>query len=170
MRQKNFVKTGARCILSICMDPKLIIYILLGFSLLLNIILFIWMIQTEKRLKRLFQGKKGADLEDSFGVLEQRVTGLETLGKAHSGQLENHDSRIKRAVKSVPLTRFNPFPDVGGKQSFALSLIDEEGSGVVVSSLFARERMSVFAKSIKNGKGEQELSEEEKDILNISLK
>lgn len=170
MRQKNFVKTHARCILSICMDQKLIIYILLGFSLLLNIILFAWMMQTEKRLKRLFQGKKGADLEDSFGVLDGRVTGLETLSKTHTGQLENHEARIKRTVKSVPLTRFNPFPDVGGKQSFALSLVDEEGSGVVVSTLFARERMSVFAKSIKNGKGEQELSDEEKDILNISLK
>lgn len=152
------------------MDQKLIIYILLGFSLLLNIVLFAWMIQTEKRLKRLFQGKKGSDLEDSFGVLDNRVTGLEALTKAHSDTLQNHDGRIRKAVKSVPLTRFNPFPDVGGKQSFALSLVDEEGSGVVVSSLFARERMSVFAKSIKNGKGEQELSEEEKDILNISLK
>ncbi len=148
----------------------LIIYTLLGISLILNIILFVWMMQTEKRLRRFFQGKKGADLEDSFEALDVRLGTLEKTTSKHTQVLENHDSRIKRAVKSIPLSRFNPFPDVGGKQSFAMSLVDEEGSGVIVSSLYARDRVSIFAKSIKNGKSEQELSEEEREILSTSLK
>jgi len=148
----------------------LIIYTLLGISLILNIILFVWMMQTEKRLRRFFQGKKGADLEDSFEALDVRLGTLEKTTSKHTQVLENHDSRIKRAVKSIPLSRFNPFPDVGGKQSFAMSLVDEEGSGVIVSSLYARDRVSIFAKSIKNGKSEQELSEEEREILGTSLK
>jgi len=36
---------------------------------------------------------------------------------------------------------------------------------VVFSSLYSRERMSVFAKPIKNNKSEYELSAEEKEAL-----
>ena len=43
---------------------------------------------------------------------------------------------------------------------------NEEGDGLVISSLYARERMSVFAKPIKNGKSEYELTQEEIEVIN----
>lgn len=146
----------------------LIIVTLLAISLVLNGILLFWMRQTEKRLRRLFQGKKGADLEDAIETLASRAALLESKTTMHDATLAEHNSRIRRAVTSVPLSRFNPFPDVGGNQSFALSLLDEDGNGVVVSSLYSRERMSVFAKGVKARKGEQELSEEESAIIKAS--
>src|SRR3989344_6036819 len=44
-------------------------------------------------------------------------------------------------------------------------ILDEEGDGLVISSLYSRERMSIFAKPVKNGKSEYELSTEEKEAL-----
>ena len=44
-------------------------------------------------------------------------------------------------------------------------MLDEDGNGVVLSSLYSRERMSVFAKPIKNNKSEYELTAEEKEAL-----
>jgi hypothetical protein len=44
-------------------------------------------------------------------------------------------------------------------------MLNEEGDGVVLSSLYSRERMSVFAKPIKNKKSEYELTVEEKAVL-----
>ena len=44
-------------------------------------------------------------------------------------------------------------------------MLDEEGDGLVISSLYSRERMSIFAKPIKNNKSEYELSMEEKEAL-----
>lgn len=147
----------------------LIIIGLLALSIIANIAFIVWMSKTEKRLKRFFQGKKATDLEESFHVLDTRIGSLEQAKQSHDATLANHDARIKQGVKSIPLTRFNPFPDVGGNQSFAMSLVDEQGNGVVLSSLYARDRMSVFAKGVKAGKGEQELSEEEQQILTNSL-
>ncbi len=127
------------------------------------------MIKTEKRLKRFFQGNKACDLEESFHLLDQKIKELETTKKEHTQILTNHNSRLQHMVKSVPLTRFNPFPEAGGNQSFAMSLIDEQGNGVILSSLYARDRMSVFAKGVQTGKGQQELSSEEQKILETSL-
>lgn len=44
-------------------------------------------------------------------------------------------------------------------------MLNEDGDGVVISSLYSRERMSIFAKPIKNGKSEYELTDEEKKSL-----
>ncbi|MGH7249434.1 MAG: DUF4446 family protein, partial [Minisyncoccia bacterium] len=51
-------------------------------------------------------------------------------------------------------------------QSFAIGMMNEDGDGLVLSSLYSRERMSIFAKPIKRGKSEYELTAEEKEALN----
>ena len=73
--------------------------------------------------------------------------------------------RLRKSIRGVETVRFNPFPDQGSNQSFAIGMVDETGDGVVLSSLYARERMSIFAKPVKGGKSEYELTEEEKEAL-----
>jgi hypothetical protein len=43
--------------------------------------------------------------------------------------------------------------------------MNDENDGVIMSSLYARDRMSIFAKPIKSGKSEFELTAEEKEVL-----
>ena len=57
--------------------------------------------------------------------------------------------------------RYNPFEETGGNQSFALALLDAEGNGWVLSSLHARQGTRVYAKSIRGGRSDAALSEEE---------
>jgi hypothetical protein len=63
------------------------------------------------------------------------------------------------------MVRFNPFEDAGSNQSFAIGLLNEQGDGVVVSSLYARERMSVFAKPIQQHNSSHELTTEEYSVI-----
>ena len=44
-------------------------------------------------------------------------------------------------------------------------MLNEEGDGVVFSSLYSRDRMSIFAKPVKNNNSEYELTSEEKQAL-----
>lgn len=69
-------------------------------------------------------------------------------------------------IQKVGLLRFNPFKDTGGDQSFILSLVDNNDTGVIVSGLYSRSGLRWYAKKVVNGKGaEHELSEEEKKAL-----
>ena len=52
----------------------------------------------------------------------------------------------------------------------SIALMNDESNGVVISSLYARDRMSIFAKPITGGKSEFELSSEEKDVLAKAIK
>ena len=72
-------------------------------------------------------------------------------------------------IQRVGLLRFNPFKDTGGDQSFILSLVDKNDTGVIISGLYSRSGLRWYAKKIKNGKGEEhELSDEEKKALRVA--
>jgi len=65
----------------------------------------------------------------------------------------------------INVLKFNPFSDTGGDQSFVLSLLDRGGSGILLTSLHGRGATRIYVKKIINGKSEQELSTEEKQVL-----
>jgi hypothetical protein len=75
------------------------------------------------------------------------------------------DSTVQHSFK-VGLSRFNPFQNMGGDQSFVLCLLDNTNSGAIITSLHNRDSTRVYAKQIKNGQGEsQSLSDEEVKLL-----
>ncbi|MBU0612171.1 DUF4446 family protein [Patescibacteria group bacterium] len=124
-----------------------------------------WMVKTEKRLKKFFIGKKANDLEDTIGVLENDIAKLKSAKEKAELEITEINKKLRKSIRGLETVRFNPFPDQGSNQSFAIGMLNEDGDGVVVSSLYSRERMSVFAKPIKNGKSEHELTEEEERVL-----
>jgi hypothetical protein len=66
----------------------------------------------------------------------------------------------------INLTRYNPFDELGGDQSFILCLLDNANSGVIITSLHNRDSTRVYAKAIKNGESDnQALSKEETKAL-----
>jgi hypothetical protein len=146
------------------MNTKLEIafFVLIGVAVLIGVI---WAVVTEKRLKRFFLGKKAKDLEDNIIILENEITKLSKAKDNIEKDIIVINAKLKKSIRGLETIRFNPFPDQGSNQSFAIGMLNEEGNGLVISSLYSRERMSVFAKPVKNGKSEYELSAEEKEVL-----
>jgi len=141
--------------------PDLITYILSGFV----VILLIWNIRTSQRIRKITAGKNGADLEETISELVDKVKNINLRENDTALILKNTDERLKKSIRGVELIRFNPFEDAGSNQSFAIALLNEEGDGLVISSLYSRERMSVFAKPVKNLASPHELSHEEKEVI-----
>ncbi len=149
------------------MNTKLQIafFILSAANTLFFIFGAIWIIVTEKRLKRFFLGKKAKDLEETIVMLETEITKLNKAKEEIEKNITSINFKLKKSIRGLETIRFNPFPDQGSNQSFAIGMLNEEGDGLVISSLYSRERMSIFAKPIKNGKSEYELMDEEREAL-----
>jgi hypothetical protein len=146
------------------MNTKLQIafFVFTGITILLGIF---YVIKTEMRLKRFFLGKKAKDLEETITILEADIAKLKVSKEKTENEIVEINKKLKKSIRGLETIRFNPFPDQGSNQSFAIGILNEENDGVVISSLYSRERMSMFAKPIKNGKSEYELTEEEKEAL-----
>ncbi len=139
-----------------------IFFVLTGIVIVVGAV---WMIITEKRLKRFFLGKKAKDLEDTIISLEKDTADLKREKEEMQKNIAILNSKARESIRGIETIRFNPFPDQGSNQSFAIGMLNEKGDGVVISSLYSRERMSIFAKPVKNKKSEYELSAEEKEAL-----
>ncbi|HPI82486.1 MAG TPA: DUF4446 family protein [Candidatus Paceibacterota bacterium] len=133
-------------------------------------IILCWILIIEIRLKRIFSGFKAKNMENLIAELTKKTKELEEERKKTELQITSIDKKLAQSIRNIETVRFNPFPEVGGNQSFAMSLLNDEGNGVVVSSLYARDRTSLFAKPIKAGQSEFELTKEEKSVLKKSIK
>lgn len=141
---------------------ELAFFVLIGIVIIVNTF---WIFGTEKRLKRFFLGKKAKDLEDTIEILEAEIMNLKKSKENVEKEIGVINGKLKKSIRGLETVRFNPFSDQGSNQSFAIGMLNEEGDGVVFSSLYSRERMSVFAKPVKGGKSDYELTVEEKEVL-----
>jgi hypothetical protein len=83
-------------------------------------------------------------------------------------ELEILKEKERFNIQKVGIVRFNPFEDVGGNQSFSIALLDGKGDGVVITSLYLKDGNRVFAKPIRGGKSEFNLSKEEIEAINLA--
>jgi len=141
---------------------ELAFFVLAGVAILVGAF---WIITTERRLKRFFLGKKAKDLEDTILGLEANIKKLESAVGKMQAEITALNAKTKKSIRGLETVRFNPFPDQGGNQSFAIGMLNEDGDGLVLSSMYGREHMSVFAKPVKAGKSAYELTVEEKEAL-----
>jgi len=108
-----------------------------------------------RALDRHFEGI--ATAQSDIKGIKAAITKIEKDGRKH--------------LQRSGVVRFNPFSSTGSDQSFAVSLLDAEGNGVVISSLHAREVTRVYSKPVKNGKEAGfEFSKEEQEAIKKAWK
>lgn len=78
------------------------------------------------------------------------------------------DSDIASCIQKIGLVRYNAFKDVGSDLSFTIALLDRNDNGVVFNGLYGSESSNIYAKPIKGGVSKYQLSEEEKNALEIA--
>jgi hypothetical protein len=121
-----------------------------------------------ERIDMLTRGVDGENLE---GVLDAHLDLVHQLGAEMdemAARTTGLEDASRRHFSRQGLVRFNPFPDTGGNQSFALVLLDESGDGVVVSSLHSRTGTRVYAKAVVGGKADTTLSSEEEEAMELA--
>jgi hypothetical protein len=138
-------------------------------SLVLLVALFFVHLSLRRRLARLALGRNGS-IEETLAILMRDMKEF----KEFRGELERYlklaESRLRGTVQGVGVVRFNPFSNEGqgGNQSFCVALLDEGGEGVVLSTLYSRDRVGVYAKPLNGFASTYELSDEEKQAIERS--
>jgi hypothetical protein len=103
-----------------------------------------------------------AQLSQRLEVVESEVDGR--IGTAGVGPATDGAGTLRgpgAALSRVGLVRFDAFEDAGGAQSFALALADDDGDGIVLTSLHSRSATRLFVKGLRRGVSDLPLSAEE---------
>lgn len=145
------------------LSQEVIIYILLGITLLLTI----FILHLERRIHKLMKGKKGDSLEDLFNSMKNDLSNLQVFQKDIEGYMRTVEVRLRRSIQGMHNVHFKAFEGLesGGNQSFATAFLNEEGDGVILSTLHSRDRVNVFSKPITKFEPKIPLSQEEARAL-----
>lgn len=143
-------------------DDLALIFFIFALAILLCLGLIVHLYA---RLKRLLRGN-ARSIEETLVSTKRDVEALLAAKDIIEKRLAILDIKQKKSVQGVGTVRFNPFKGTSGSnQSFTTAFVNGEGDGVVMSSLYSRERVSLFAKPIKKFASEYELTEEEREAL-----
>ena len=70
-----------------------------------------------------------------------------------------------QALRHVAVIRYDAFTDTGGQLSWSMALLDDSGSGVVLTSIQGRNESRTYAKNVASWSSESQLSPEEEDAI-----
>ncbi len=140
--------------------------VIIGFSIIIAA-LVVWVILLELRLKKFLLGTGSINLDQSLSYIAAELKDTAQFRKELEEYLKTVETRVRRSAQGIHTVRFNPFKGTGSgsNQSFATALINEEGTGVVFSSLYSRDRVSIFAKPIVKYQSEFDLTKEELEAI-----
>lgn len=93
-----------------------------------------------------------------LGAERSRIDSLErSLGELRGS--------LGQTLQHVAVVRYDAFGDMGGRMSFSAAVIDDNGDGMVISSIHARGESRTYAKGIVGGGSDQTLTPEEQQAL-----
>ena len=152
-------------------------FILICINFFLIFILFMINLSNKSKIKRL-KSKYNRFMDGLSDVNLEEVV-FECIDKADdviskNKELEYHLNELERSlyycIQKVGIIRYNAFDDVGSDLSFSIALLNNNDDGVVISSLYARDSSSTYAKPVTGGKSKYALSAEEIKAIDTAIK
>ena len=108
----------------------------------------------------------GAELTEGFEALRDWI---EEVGARLDGRLAAAEERLDGAIAYRGLLRYDAYNEMSGRQSMSIALLDATLSGIVLSSIHHRDQARLYAKQVRDGQAELELSPEEEEAVRLAL-
>ena len=101
------------------------------------------------------------DLVALASAQAEQIATLQTRLSRIGGRMAELDTEVSASLRHMAVVRFNALREMGGQFSFAAALLDDNGNGIVFTSMQGQQSSRIYAKPILNGECELPLSPEE---------
>ena len=149
-------------------DPGIIIIILL----VLTIFLLVKSVSSSMRLSRLERKyktfMKGSDAQSLEKIFVRKFAQIDKLYEAkedHEHDILFIKKNLEKMFSKYGVEKYDAFDDVGGKLSFALALLDNDNTGLILNAVHSRDNCFLYLKEIVKGESYVMLSQEEVEAL-----
>ena len=157
---------------SIGIDPA---YIFL-FLIMLIILMFLLYINVNMKYNRLkssynvfMRGQDGKTLEESFIARFNELDELSNIAHENKADIRILYRALRSSYQKVGIVKYDAFGEMGGKLSFALTMLDNDNNGWILNSMHSRDGCYTYIKEIVRGESYIELSEEEAESLDQAV-
>lgn len=141
---------------SLTLNLLVIILLLINMSITTNL---------KDRYMRLVRGTDGARIEnilfdhlDRVEAVHKRLDDMESL-------IDVFNNRLSFCIQKIGIVRYNAFEDTGSDLSYSIALLDENSDGIILTGIHGRTETVSYAKPVKGGVSNYNLSVEEDQAL-----
>ena len=154
------------------LDPGIVIIAMF----VLIVILFFLVINANMKFNRLkssyytfMRGKDAKTMEESFFERFDELDDLAAMVMKNRAAIKRINEKTLSNFQKVGILKYDAFQEMGGKLSFALTILDGNNSGYIINSMHSREGCYNYIKEIVKGESYIELSEEEAESLERAI-
>lgn len=140
----------------------------LGFNLLVLIFLIINLSLTSNlrdRYRRLIRGSDGGRIENILFDHMDRVEAVHSRLDEVEKAMDLFNNRLSFCIQNIGIVRYSAFDDTGSDLSYSIALLDDNQDGIIITGIHGRRETASYAKPIKNGLSNYNLSVEEEQAL-----
>jgi hypothetical protein len=101
--------------------------------------------------------------------VDGRVQNLREAVEILTDTLDVHKQHLDEALTNRAVVRYDAFRDAGGEQSASIALLDNHASGLVISTISARDFARLYVKLLDHGTPDRELSPEEARCVALAV-
>ncbi|MFY9488208.1 MAG: DUF4446 family protein [Solirubrobacterales bacterium] len=142
----------------------------------LSLLLLLWLIWSLRRVRRAQKIVIGGDERDvvahaasmqrEFVALRDWIDEASERLDARMSQVEN---RLDGAVAHTAMLRYDAYDEMSGRQSSSVALLDEHGTGVVLSAILHRNHSHLYVKQLVDRQSDIDLSPEERKVVELAF-
>ncbi|HEV7942167.1 MAG TPA: DUF4446 family protein [Solirubrobacteraceae bacterium] len=103
-----------------------------------------------------------AGLEEAFEALRAYSA---QVAQALEARLADVEQSLIEAISNWALVHYDAYNELSGRQSMSIALLDGTRSGIVITCIHHRDQARVYAKRVRQGVGDVELSPEEAEAV-----
>ena len=163
---------NSRILNSLGIDPAYILMIML----LLIALLFVLLISINMKYNSLkmsynsfMKGKDGKTLEKSFNDKFKEIDSTINMVKQNRQDIKKIFKKMEECYCKVGIVKYDAFNEMGGKLSFALTMLDGNNSGYIINIMHSTDGCYAYVKEIVKGQSYIELGEEEIESLDKAI-
>lgn len=141
-------------------------------ALVLVLVLFVLVIVLWRGIRRVRAGQLVVmghnDERDIVALVNQLDTQVRDLREAVTvltNQLESSNRKLNCSLTNCAIIRYDAFRDLGGEQSASLAILDNYASGMVLTSIVARDFSRLYLRHIHEGISDSVLAPEEERAI-----
>ncbi|MCB7305078.1 DUF4446 family protein [Bariatricus massiliensis] len=162
----------SKILTAIGIDPAYI-FILLIMLIVLMFLLYMNVNMKYSRLKSSYssfmRGRDGKNLEESILEKFDELDEIADIAKKNRLDIKEIFHMIQSNYQKVGIVKYDAFNEMGGKLSFALTLLDGNNSGWIINAMHSREGCYTYIKEIVRGQSYIELADEEAESLEQAI-
>lgn len=156
---------------SIGLDVGVMFLLLLVLIIILAVITVISSMRLSRLTKKYQTFMRGKDGETMEAVFLDKFDEIERIAEQNDSMaldVKLIKSRFVSTFTHYGIVKYDAFDDVGGKMSFALAMLDDNDTGVVLNTVHSRDNCFLYLKEIVKGESYIMLSTEEIEALKIA--